>query len=105
VTSSRLVAGSILVLLSACGFVWAKDHKTVVNQNTAPGVAYTGSVSCSGCHADLDRSFHLTPMGHSMAPANAPSELAKVPSRITVYNQELDRYFQVVREGSDIYQT
>jgi tetratricopeptide (TPR) repeat protein len=40
-----------------------------------------------------------------MAPANAPSELSKVPSRITVYNKELDRYFQVVREGSDIYQT
>jgi len=97
--------GSFLVLLAACGSVWGSDHKPVVYQNTAPGVAYTGSVSCSGCHADLDRSFHLTPMGHSMAPANAPSELSKVPSRITVYNKELDRYFQVVREGSDIYQT
>jgi hypothetical protein len=40
-----------------------------------------------------------------MAPANAPSELARVPSTITVYNQGLDRYFQVTRQGSDLYQT
>jgi hypothetical protein len=44
-------------------------------------------------------------MGNSMAPANAPSELARVPSTITVYNQKLDRYFQVTRQGSDLYQT
>jgi hypothetical protein len=44
-------------------------------------------------------------MGNSMAPANAPSELSKVPNLITVYNKKLDRYFQVVREGSDLYQT
>ena len=44
-------------------------------------------------------------MGNSTAPANAPSELARVPSTITVYNQKLDRYFQVTRQGSDLYQT
>jgi len=40
-----------------------------------------------------------------MAPANGPSELARVPSTITVYDQKLDRYFLVTRQGSDLYQT
>jgi len=95
----------VVFVLAIFGIAWSKDRKPVVYQNTAPGVAYTGSVSCSGCHADLDRTYHRTPMGNSMAPANAPSELEKVPSRITVYNKELDRYFEVVREGDGLYQT
>src|SRR5208337_4967614 len=84
-----------------------KGHRPLVFQNTTPGVAFSGSKSCaaSGCHAEIDRSYHLTPMGNSMAPANAPSELSKVPGLITVYNKKLDRYFQVVRVGSDLYQT
>ena len=97
----------VVSLLVTSGFVWSKGRKPVVYQNTGPGVAYVGSKSCaaSGCHADLDRTYRLTPMGNSMAPAYAPSELRKVPSRITVYSKKLDRYFQVVREGSDLYQT
>ena len=99
--------GSMVCLLLVSWPAWSKDHKPVVFQNTAPGVAYTGSNSCaaSNCHADLERTYRLTPMGNSMAPANAPSELSRVPSRITVYSKKLDRYFQVVREGSDLYQT
>ena len=97
--------GLTALLLVVSGFAWGKGHKPVVYQNTAPGVAFAGSKSCARCHADLDRTYRLTPMGSSMAPANAPSELSKVPSRITVYSKKLDRYFQVVREGSDLYQT
>jgi hypothetical protein len=94
-------------VLAVSGFAGSKSNKPVVFQNTSPGVAYTGSKSCaaSGCHADLDRSYRLTPMGNSMVPANAPSELSKVPSLISVYNKKLDRYFQVVRVGSELYQT
>ena len=99
--------GSMVCLLLVSWPAWSKDHKPVVFQNTAPAVAYTGSKSCaaSNCHADLEHTYRPTPMGNSMAPANAPSELSRVPSRITVYNKKLDRYFQVVREGSDLYQT
>jgi hypothetical protein len=99
--------GVIASLLVASGFAWSKGHRPLVFQNTAPGVAFSGSKSCaaSGCHAEIDRSYRLTPMGNSMAPANAPSELSKVPSLITVYNKKLDRYFQVVRVDSDLYQT
>ena len=44
-------------------------------------------------------------MGDSMTPANTPTELARVPDTITVYSKKLDRYLQVAREGSDLYQT
>jgi tetratricopeptide (TPR) repeat protein len=44
-------------------------------------------------------------MGRSMAPANAPSELAKVPKRIEIFNPQLNRHFEVLRQGSDIYQS
>jgi len=94
-------------LLVAAAFLWGKGHKLVVYRNTAPSVASVGSKSCAapGCHEELSRDYQHTPMGRSMAPANDPSELARVPHTITVYNQKLDRYFQVVREGSDLYQT
>jgi hypothetical protein len=99
--------GAIASLLVLSGLAWSADRKPVVFENTAPGIAYAGSKSCaaSNCHADLERAFRLTPMGNSMGPANAPSELSRVPNRITVYSKKLDRYFEVVREGSDLYQT
>jgi hypothetical protein len=102
---SRLSLIGFLLLASAFGS--SKKQKFVVYQNAAPGVAFTGPKSCaaSGCHEEICRSYPRTPMGNSMGPANAPSELARVPSTITVYNQKLDRYFQVTRQGSDLYET
>lgn len=74
--------------------------------NTGPGVAFTGSKSCAsaGCHEEICRNYPRTPMGNSMAPGNAPSELARVPAAVTVYNKNSDRYYQVSREGTDLYQ-
>lgn len=102
---SRLSLIGFLLLASA--FASGKKPKLVVYRNAVPGVGFTGSKSCatSGCHEELCRSYLRTPMGNSMAPANSPSSLARVPSTITVYKRELDRYFQVTRQGSDLYQT
>jgi len=99
--------GLIAFLLLASLFAWGRKQKQAIYSNTAAGVTYTGSMSCaaSGCHEEICRNYPRTPMGNSMGPANAPSELARVPSTITVYNQKLDRYFQVTRQGSDLYQT
>ncbi|MBZ5561598.1 MAG: hypothetical protein LAP13_04170 [Acidobacteriia bacterium] len=86
---------------------WGKKPKTPVYRNTAPGVAFTGSKSCAtaGCHEQICEDFKSVPMGNSMTPANTPAELARVPNTITVYTKKLNRYFQVAREGSDLYQT
>jgi len=99
--------GLMAFLLGASVLAWGQKQSTIKYRNTARGVAFTGSQSCagSGCHEEICRDYFRTPHGSSMGPANAPSELAKVPHRITVYNKTLGRYFEVVREGSDLYQT
>jgi hypothetical protein len=99
--------GFIALLLGVSVLGWGKKQKIIVYRNTAQGVAFTGSKSCAtpGCHEEICRDYLRTPHGDSMGPANAPSELAKVPQRITVYNKKLDRYFEVVREDADLYQT
>jgi hypothetical protein len=99
--------GFIALVLGASVLAWGRKEKIIRYRNTAPGVAFTGSKSCAGwgCHEEICRNYARTPHGNSMGPANAPSELAKVPHRITVYNKKLDRYFEVVRAGSDLYQT
>lgn len=43
-------------------------------------------------------------MGCSMAPASEPSELEKVPKPVTIFKEKFNRYFQVFRDGSDLYQ-
>jgi len=70
-------------------------------------VAFVGSRRCegAGCHEELCRNYYQTPHGKSMGPANADFELAKVPQGVTVYNKKLDRYYEVARVGSDLYQT
>jgi len=95
----------VAALLGVSLLAWGKKQKVVAYPNTAPGVAFTGSKSCEGCHEELSRSYHLAPHGSSMGPANGPTELSKVPDRITVYDQKVDRYYDVARIGSDLYQT
>lgn len=79
----------------------------VVFRNTDRSVAYVGSKSCgaSGCHQEIARDYPATPMGHSMAPANTPLELARVPQPITVLNPKNNRYYQVYQQGGSLYQT
>ncbi|MBX9627543.1 MAG: hypothetical protein K2X82_27325, partial [Gemmataceae bacterium] len=36
-------------------------------RNVKPDVRYLGDAACSGCHADIDKSYHQHPMGRSAA--------------------------------------
>jgi tetratricopeptide (TPR) repeat protein len=74
-------------------------------QNTAPGVAYVGSQSCAACHAEIYESYRKTAMGRSMKLASESQPWEGVPLPATIFDQEQDRYFQVFRQGSDIYQS
>jgi len=102
---SKVGAAALLLLVS--GFAWSQEGIPVRCRNTNPGVGYVGSTLCAGsaCHEDICRGYAQTPMGRSMAPANLPSELEKAPKRITIFNPKLNRYFEVFRQGSDIYQS
>ena len=103
--SSRLAPAALLLLVPCSA--WSQDTIPVKYRNTSPSVAYVGSVSCAGshCHEEICRDFSRQPMGRSMAPANLPSELEKVPKRITLFKPKLNRYFEVFRQGNDIYQS
>jgi hypothetical protein len=77
-----------------------------VFRNTDSSVAYVGSKTCtvSGCHEEIGRSYPETPMGHSMAPANSPAELARVAQPVTFFNEKNNRTYQVYQEGGNLYQ-
>ncbi|MGZ4787787.1 MAG: hypothetical protein ACXVZX_04655, partial [Terriglobales bacterium] len=94
-----------LLLVLLCTISLGQTTPTI--RNLDPSIAYAGSASCaaSGCHQDLSHSYALTPMGHSMAPANSPAELARVPNPISVFNPKANRYYTVFRRNSDLYQS
>ena len=71
-------------------------------RNIDPSVAYVGSKACAaaGCHEDIGRTYPTTPMGHSMAPANTPAELGRVPQPVTVFNAANNRYYEAYQEGA-----
>ena len=99
--SARLI---IVICLSSVS--WSQSS-TPVYRNLDPSVAYAGSQSCaaSGCHEELSRKYVLTPMGHSMAPANSPAELARVPQPVTVFSAKTKRYYTVFSRDNDLYQS
>jgi tetratricopeptide (TPR) repeat protein len=73
-------------------------------RNAAPGVAYVGSKVCAECHRGISERYSRTGMGRSIYPANAAG-LAGVPLPATVYDQRLDRHFEVHFAGADLYQS
>ena len=103
---SLAIAAMASILLGSC-CAWAQSGSSNAYRNLSPGVSYVRSTSCAGsaCHEDICRSYARTPMGRSIAPANAPSELEKVPRRITIFKPKLNRYFEVFRQGPDLYQS
>lgn len=103
----HLAAGCVLVAeLAAPGLLRAQGGGSPVFRNTDPSVAYVGSKTCgeSGCHADINRDYMPTPHGQSMALANIPSDLARVPQPVTVFNPANKRYYTVYQQNGDLYQ-
>ncbi|HEV2248370.1 MAG TPA: hypothetical protein VGW37_17105 [Terriglobia bacterium] len=103
---------SILILLVMVGSSRAaaraqtpKAGPAVKFLNTEPGVQYVGSEACSRCHSDIYTRYLATKMGRSVTGARDPRFLKLVPKPVTIYNRDMDRYFQVFAEGKNIYQT
>jgi hypothetical protein len=74
-------------------------------RNTPPGVAYTGSPTCAGCHPKIYRDYSGTAMGRSMALVTSAAHLESVPATASVFNEKLNRHFEVSRQGPALYQT
>lgn len=74
------------------------------SRNLARGVRYAGSKVCGSCHTEIFKNFQQTGMGRSMVPADDNS-VAWLPSPVTVYDQDLGQYFEVLRKDGHWYQS
>jgi Tetratricopeptide repeat len=79
------------------------NPRPVLYQNTRPGVEYAGSKVCASCHPDIYSSFIKTDMGRSFSLPESPEQLAITSKPVTIHQN--DRFFQVFRKGSDVYQS
>ena len=107
--SIKVVVGACLqagLLLSLCAAaIRSSESENQVSRNTVAGVAYVKSEICGGCHRQIYEDFKRSAMGRSMSLPDEPSQLEKVPSPITRFDAKLNRYFQVFRQGSNLYQS
>ena len=74
-------------------------------RNTTRGVDYVGSRVCASCHADVYEKFTKTAMGRSMSPASDVAQVKKAPAPVTIHDEKFNRYFQVFRRDSGLYQS
>ena len=104
---SRLKPGLGVAALAVCLWMPALSAQSSMFRNTDPSVAYVGSKSCgeSGCHAEIYRNYMPSVHGQSMAAASIPSDLARVPQPVTVFNQKNNRYYTVYQQNGEMYQS
>jgi hypothetical protein len=100
---------ALLALISSApsSFAQTAAAPETVFRNIDPSVTYVGSKACAsaGCHQKISRDYLATPMGNSMAPANIPSELARAPQPVTVFNEKNNYHHLVYQNGGDLYQS
>src|SRR5207245_8606257 len=82
----------------------AAEEPAGLYRNTAPGVAYVGSKVCAGCHKQLYDRYRRGAMGRSMAEVRVASQPSRAVEPVTVRHVKLNRYFQVFRQGAEIFQ-
>src|ERR1035441_230229 len=94
-------------VLSLSSFAGSLCAQSIIFRNTDPSVAYVGSKTCgeAGCHAEIYRDYQPTPHGQSMTMTNIPSDLARVPRPVTVFNPANHRYYTVYQQNGALYQS
>ena len=101
-----MIAGVVKQILLAVSIVTSLDAaENLAYGNTAPGVAYVGSRMCAGCHPKIYRDYIRTAMGRSMDVATSQAQLENAPIATSIFSEKLNRYFEVFRRGSDLFQT
>jgi hypothetical protein len=71
--------------------------------NSAPD-GYIGSSACAQCHAEIFQRYSQTSMGRSMA-AVTPELLRTIPVAASIYDEKIDRHFDVYAQDGKLYQT
>ena len=65
---------------------------------------YLGSSACSLCHSRIAKQFAQTSMGRSMS-AVTPQFLRRIPTDDSIYDEKLDRHFEVFVRDGKLYQS
>jgi hypothetical protein len=65
---------------------------------------YVGSASCSRCHLGIYKQFSRTSMGRAMSPIT-PEFLQTLPASADLYDDKLDRHFEVHARDGKLYQS
>jgi Tetratricopeptide repeat len=65
---------------------------------------YLGSKVCAGCHGDIFAKFSRTSMGRSMSLVT-PELLRTFPTAASLYNETLDRHFEVYVQDGKLYES
>jgi len=102
-TGLPLAVGFLTICAAVHGV--CRDAPTVVYRNTSLNVGYVGSQVCGECHASIYETYRKTDMGRSMSLPDHPDELARIPSRVTIHDAKLNRYFETFRQDSDMFQS
>jgi hypothetical protein len=89
----RTATGSKQHQEAAIQFPAAPDHD-----------GYVGSASCSRCHLGIYKQFSRTSMGRSISPIT-PEFLQTLPASADLYDDKLDRHFEVHARDGKLYQS
>jgi hypothetical protein len=76
-----------------------------VPSTPAASAEYVGAEACAACHRPIYDSFKKTDMGRSMSVV--PADLPSIPAghTVTVWNERLDRYYDVQSTPAGMYQS
>lgn len=80
------------------------EAKAQAKQESVKRDDYVGSEECATCHGDIYETYLRTDMGRSMLHANA-SALKDIPVSASIFDQHLNRRFEVYSRDSNLYQS
>jgi len=79
-----------------------KRDASTVTRSVADG--YIGSSACAQCHAEIFKRYSQTSMGRSMSVVT-PELLRTIPAEASIYDEKIDRHFEVYARDGKLYQT
>jgi Tetratricopeptide repeat len=91
-----------LIVGSAFSRTPQKPKQSVATKGTAD--EYIGSSVCAQCHAEIFNRYSQTSMGRSMSVVT-PELLRTIPVEASVYDEKIDRHFEVHAQDGTLYQT
>jgi hypothetical protein len=96
---------TILSLLPlAAGQQGSPTARTQTAQQPVKRDDYVGSEECATCHPDIYEKYSHTDMGRSMLTAT-PSALKDIPISAPVFDQRLNRHFELYARDGNFYQS